>query len=410
MSVLIIAEHDNKQLNPATLHAVTAAAKLGKVDLLVAGSSASAVVESAKQVAGVEKVLVADAAHYAEGLAEELAPLVVKLAADYRYVAATATTFGKNLLPRVASLLDVPQISDLTEIVDNTTFVRPIYAGNAFETVQADSEKLVLTFRATAFDAAAAQGGHAETINVEATPAQNLSRFVNRQLSHSDRPELTQAKVIVSGGRALGSAEKFNEVLTPLADVLGAFKDKGSRFIAFAYPIRTLADVKKYLDPLKEEHHKARHWCYAYRLGVDGMQFRANDDGEPSGSAGRPILGQIDSVGVTDVLIVVVRYFGGTLLGVPGLIHAYKEATAQALAVAEVVEKNIEKTVWLRCEYPFLNEAIRIAKQHQADILEQDLQLDCRLTVSLSLANYEACVAAWKNTRQIEVNTEKPFE
>ena len=223
MSVLIIAEHDNKQLNPATLHAVTAAVKLGKVDLLVAGNGASAVVESAKQVAGVEKVLVADAAHYAEGLAEELAPLVVKLAADYRYVAATATTFGKNLLPRVAALLDVPQISDLTEIVDNTTFVRPIYAGNAFETVQADSEKLVLTFRATAFDAALAQSGHAEAVvNVEATPAQNLSRFVNRQLSHSDRPELTQAKVIVSGGRALGSAEKFNEVLTPLADVLGA--------------------------------------------------------------------------------------------------------------------------------------------------------------------------------------------
>ncbi len=222
MSVLIIAEHDNKQLNPATLHAVTAAVKLDKVDLLVAGNSVSAVVEAAKQVAGVEKVLVADAAHYAEGLAEELAPLVVKLAADYRYVAATATTFGKNLLPRVAALLDVPQISDLTKIVDNTTFVRPIYAGNAFETVQADSEKLVLTFRATAFDAAPAQGGNAETVNVEATPAQNLSRFVNRQLSHSDRPELTQAKVIVSGGRALGSAEKFNEVLTPLADVLGA--------------------------------------------------------------------------------------------------------------------------------------------------------------------------------------------
>lgn len=188
------------------------------------------------------------------------------------------------------------------------------------------------------------------------------------------------------------------------------FKDKGSRFIAFAYPIRTLADVKKYLDPLKEEHHKARHWCYAYRLGVDGVQFRANDDGEPSGSAGRPILGQIDSVGITDVLVVVVRYFGGTLLGVLGLIHAYKEATAQALAVAEVVEKNIEKTVWLKCEYPFLNEAIRIAKQYQADVLERDLQLDCRLTVSLSLVNYEACVAAWKSTRQIEVNTEKPFE
>lgn len=221
MSVLIIAEHNNQHLNPATLHAVTAATKFGNVDLLVAGSNAAAVVEEAKQVAGVVKVLVADAPYYAEGLAEELAPLVVKLAADYRYVAATATAFGKNLLPRVAALLDVPQVSDLTEVVDNSTFVRPIYAGNAFETVQSNSEKLVLTFRATAFDAAG-QGGNAEVVNVEATPAQNLSRFVNRQLSQSDRPELTQAKVIVSGGRALGSAEKFNEVLTPLADVLGA--------------------------------------------------------------------------------------------------------------------------------------------------------------------------------------------
>ena len=221
MSVLIIAEHNNQHLNPATLHAVTAATKLGNVDLLVAGSNAAAVVEEAKQVAGVAKVLVADAPYYAEGLAEELAPLVVKLAADYRYVSATATAFGKNLLPRVAALLNVPQVSDLTEVVDNSTFVRPIYAGNAFETVQSNSEKLVLTFRATAFDAAG-QGGNAEVVNVEATPAQNLSRFVNRQLSQSDRPELTQAKVIVSGGRALGSAEKFNEVLTPLADVLGA--------------------------------------------------------------------------------------------------------------------------------------------------------------------------------------------
>ena len=221
MSVLIIAEHNNQHLNPATLHAVTAATKLGNVDLLVAGSNAAAVVEEAKQVAGVAKVLVVDAPYYAEGLAEELAPLVVKLAADYRYVAATATAYGKNLLPRVAALLDVPQVSDLTEVLDNSTFVRPIYAGNAFETVQSSSEKLVLTFRATAFDAAG-QGGNAEVVTVEATPAQNLSRFVSRQLSQSDRPELTQAKVIVSGGRALGSAEKFNEVLTPLADALGA--------------------------------------------------------------------------------------------------------------------------------------------------------------------------------------------
>ena len=146
MSVLIIAEHNNQHLNPATLHAVTAATKLGNVDLLVAGSNAAAVVEEVKQVAGVAKVLVADAPYYAEGLVEELAPLVVKLAVDYRYVAATATAFGKNLLPRVAALLDVPQVSDLTEVVDNSTFVRPIYAGNAFETVQSNSEKIGADF------------------------------------------------------------------------------------------------------------------------------------------------------------------------------------------------------------------------------------------------------------------------
>ncbi|STZ77181.1 electron transfer flavoprotein subunit alpha/FixB family protein [Bergeriella denitrificans] len=222
MSVLIIAEHDNQQLNPATLHAVTAAAKLGEVHVLVAGSGAAAVADAVKQVAGVGKVLRAEAAHYAEGLAEELAPLVARLATDYRYIAATATAFGKNLLPRVAALLDAPQVSDLTEVVDGQTFVRPIYAGNAFETVQSDAEKLVLTVRATAFDAAAASGGNAEVLETEATPAQNLSRFVSRELTQSERPELTQAKIVVSGGRALGSAEKFNEVLTPLADVLGA--------------------------------------------------------------------------------------------------------------------------------------------------------------------------------------------
>ncbi|MCP1660070.1 IMPACT family protein [Neisseria perflava] len=193
------------------------------------------------------------------------------------------------------------------------------------------------------------------------------------------------------------------------APVQAEFKDKGSRFIAYAFPIQTVGEVKKYLDPLKEEHHKARHWCYAYRLGVEGTQFRANDDGEPSGSAGRPILGQIDSVGVTDVLVVVVRYFGGTLLGVPGLIHAYKTATAEALSIAEVIEKNVEKTVWVKCEYPVLNDVIRIAKQHRAEIVHQDLQLDCRLTVKLPLADYESCVAAWRQTRQIEVDTEQSF-
>ena len=181
------------------------------------------------------------------------------------------------------------------------------------------------------------------------------------------------------------------------------FKDKGSRFLAFAYPVQTAEQVKKRVDDLRQEHYKARHWCYAYRLGVDGNQFRANDDGEPSGSAGRPILGQIDSFELTDVLVVVVRYFGGTLLGVPGLIYAYKTSTQMALENAQIIERNIEKTVRIRCEYPYLNEAIRIAKNHQVEIIEQDLQLDCRLTVRIPLANAEACLAAWEQTRQIEL-------
>jgi len=222
MTVLIIAEHDNQHLAAAMRHAVTAGSKLGEVHVLVAGSGAAAVAEQAKQVAGVAKVLLADAEHYAGGLAEELAPLVVKLAAGYRYITAAASTFGKNLLPRVAALLDCPQVSDLTEIVDDKTFVRPIYAGNAFATVSSDAETLVLTFRTTAFAEAAASGGQAEVVQVEAAPTQGLSRFISRELVKSDRPELTQARVVVSGGRALGSVERFNELLLPLADKLGA--------------------------------------------------------------------------------------------------------------------------------------------------------------------------------------------
>ena len=199
----------------------------------------------------------------------------------------------------------------------------------------------------------------------------------------------------------LNMADTFR---TLSASAEAEFKDKGSRFIAYAYPIRTTEDVKKLVDDQRQAHHKARHWCYAYRLGTDGLQFRANDDGEPSGSAGRPILGQIDSFGLTDVLIIVVRYFGGTLLGVPGLIHAYKTAAAEALKTAVVVEKNIEKTVFLRCDYPNLNDAVRIAKQHQAEIIAQDLQLDCRLTVRIPQANYENCLAAWRQTRAIDIS------
>lgn len=189
--------------------------------------------------------------------------------------------------------------------------------------------------------------------------------------------------------------------------VQAEFKDKGSRFIAFAYPIFSSEEVKQYVDTLRQEHHKARHWCFAWRLGVDGNQFRANDDGEPSGSAGRPILGQIDSFELTDVLVVVVRYFGGTLLGVPGLINAYKSATAMAFQAAEIVQKNIEKTVYLRCDYPYLNDALRLAKLHQANVVQQDLQLDCRLMVRVPLANVQAALMAWQQTRQIDVSEER---
>ena len=221
MNVLVIAEHNNQTLNPAVCHAVSAAAKLGSVHLLVAGSGVATVAEQAVKVAGVEKVLLADAPHYAEALAEELAPLVVSLTADYRYIASAADAFGKNLMPRIAALLDCSQVSDVVEIIDGDTFVRPIYAGNALVTLKCTEPKLVLTFRTTAFDAAA-DGGSAETVPVAPTPAQNISRFVSRELPQSERPELTQARVVVSGGKGLGSKENFDAVLTPLADVLGA--------------------------------------------------------------------------------------------------------------------------------------------------------------------------------------------
>ncbi len=222
MTVLLLAEHNGSSLNAAVYHAVTAAKQLGEVHVLVAGNAVRAVAEQAAAIDGVAKVLFADAPHYAENLAEDMAPLLVSLAQPYRYLAAAADVFGKNIMPRAAALLDVPQISDLIEIVDRDTFVRPIYAGNVLTTVQCREEKMVLTFRASVFDAAAACGGDAEIAAVSALPAQSLSRFVSRELTQSDRPELTQARVVVSGGRALGSAEQFKAVLTPLADVLNA--------------------------------------------------------------------------------------------------------------------------------------------------------------------------------------------
>ena len=221
MTVLIVAEHNGEQLNAATLHAVAAAQQLGDIHILVAGSGCLKIAEQASQIEGVVQVLHADAPHLIENLAEEVAPLVASLAKPYSHIVFTATAVGKDLAPRIAALLDCSQISDLTEIVDSKTFIRPIYAGNAFITVQSDEEKLVLTVRSSAFPMAKNNGNNAVIQEVEPTSAQNLSRFISRELTQSNRPELTQARVVVSGGRALGSAEQFNQLLIPLADALG---------------------------------------------------------------------------------------------------------------------------------------------------------------------------------------------
>ncbi|QEL56573.1 electron transfer flavoprotein subunit alpha/FixB family protein [Chromobacterium paludis] len=221
MAILVIAEHDNQSLKAGTLNTVTAAAKLGEVHVLVAGHNAAAAAEAAKSVAGVAKVLLADAAHYAHGLAESLSALVVDLAKGYSHVLAPASSFGKNLLPRVAALLDVAQISEITAIESADTFVRPIYAGNVMATVQSSDPIKVVTVRTTAFDAAG-QGGSAAVEAISAGADSQLSAFVGQELTKSDRPELGSAKVIVSGGRALGSEEQFKAVIEPLADKLAA--------------------------------------------------------------------------------------------------------------------------------------------------------------------------------------------
>lgn len=189
-----------------------------------------------------------------------------------------------------------------------------------------------------------------------------------------------------------------------IADQTNAeFKDRGSKFLAYAYPIQTAEDVKQRLQVLKKEHPKAVHHCYAYRIGTDGLQFRANDDGEPSGSAGRPILGQLDSAGLTNVLVVVVRYFGGTLLGVPGLINAYKTATADSLGIATVVEKNIEHRVTLEYEYSLMNEVMQVLKQHEATIYKQDMQLFCVLEAGIPLRYKDTCLAKLQDIRGLEL-------
>ncbi|MFC0351684.1 electron transfer flavoprotein subunit alpha/FixB family protein [Undibacterium danionis] len=221
MTTLVIAEHDNASLKGSTLNTVTAAAKCGgDVHVLVAGHNAGAAAQAAAQIAGVSKVLHADAAYFAEGLAENVAEQVLIIASGYTHILAPATAYGKNILPRVAAKLDVAQISEITKVESADTFERPIYAGNAIATVQSTDSIKVITVRTTGFDAAAT-GGSAAVESVAAVADSGKSAFVSREVAKSDRPELTAAKVIVSGGRGMGSADAF-KVLEPLADKLGA--------------------------------------------------------------------------------------------------------------------------------------------------------------------------------------------
>ncbi|MGR9580604.1 electron transfer flavoprotein subunit alpha/FixB family protein, partial [Pandoraea sputorum] len=223
MSILVIAEHDNQTIKSATLNTVTAALQCGDdVHVLVAGSNAKAAADAAAQIAGVKKVLLADAAYFGDGLAENIADEVVSIAGNYSHILAPATAYGKNIAPRVAALLDVAQISDITKVDSADTFERPIYAGNAIATVQSADKVKVITVRSTGFDPAAATGGSAAVESVAATPDAGVSQFVGREVTKLDRPELTSAKIIVSGGRGLGSGENYTKVLEPLADKLGA--------------------------------------------------------------------------------------------------------------------------------------------------------------------------------------------
>lgn len=223
MAVLVIAEHDGAALKPATLNTVTAAACIdADVHVLVAGSDCRPIAESAARVGGVTKVLLADAPQLGTMLAENLAPLIARLAPSYSHLLAPATTFGKNVMPRVAALLDVAQVSDIVAVQSPDTFVRPIYAGNAFATVQATDPVKVVTVRTTAFEAAPKEDGATTIEEVGAPPDAGLSRLIGQELTRSARPELASARVVVSGGRGLGSAENFRKLLEPLADKLNA--------------------------------------------------------------------------------------------------------------------------------------------------------------------------------------------
>jgi electron transfer flavoprotein alpha subunit len=226
MTILVVAEHDNTSLKSPTLNTIKAAAEIsffgnGEVHVLVAGHQAHSVAKIAADIQGVSKVIHADADGFAHGLAENVAAQVLAIASSYSHILFPATASGKNVAPRVAAKLDVAQISDITKVVSADTFERPIYAGNAMATVQSSDATKVITVRTTGFDAAA-QGGSAAVETVAAASGNGKSAYVGSEIAKSDRPELTAAKIIVSGGRALGSSEKFNEVMTPLADKLGA--------------------------------------------------------------------------------------------------------------------------------------------------------------------------------------------
>jgi len=222
MKTLVWVEHEGGELKDATLSAVTAASKMGEVHLLVAGEGVGGVGEQAAKIAGVGKVHVADDAAYAHALPEAVAPLVVQLMADHDAFVAPATSAGKNIAPRVAALLDVMQVSDILSVEGDRTFTRPIYAGNAIATVKSNDAKLVVTVRGTGFEKAAKEGGSAAIEPVASTGAADGAKFVGAEISKSERPELTSAKVIVSGGRALQNSENFHSLIEPLADKLGA--------------------------------------------------------------------------------------------------------------------------------------------------------------------------------------------
>ncbi|SAL31916.1 electron transfer flavoprotein subunit alpha/beta [Caballeronia sordidicola] len=223
MTILVIAEHDNASIKAATLNTIAAASKIGgDVHVLVAGANAQGAADAAAKIAGVSKVLLADAPQLAEGLAENIEGTVLQIAKNYSHILAPATAYGKNIAPRIAAHLDVAQISDITAVDSADTFERPIYAGNAIATVQSSDAIKVITVRSTGFDPVSGEGGSAPVEKIEAAADSGISKFVSREVTKLDRPELTSAQIIVSGGRGLGNGENYTAVLEPLADKLGA--------------------------------------------------------------------------------------------------------------------------------------------------------------------------------------------